>query len=450
MLARLAGHGERTGMGQARSGAGIARALGQAVDHPRLAIGLLALGLAVRMVWALLVPVNPVSDSVVYHQFAVRLADGLGYTWLDGSPSAFWPVGTSAIYGLLYAIFGSDTRVIVAFNLLLFVPILLISMRLAERWFGTGPAAVTGLLLAIWPLHIQFTTVLASELIFTALVLAILWTWDADRLGAVVRGLLLGVLLATASYVRPTAMLLGPVLLLGAAWRGDARGRIAAVMLSVVVAALLIAPWSVRNTQAFGRFTLLSTNGGVTLWMGNNPASDGGYADIPRRFAHLDEATRDAQLGAIAKAYIVAEPGRFAIHSLRRVWDTFGRETIGVAWNEPGIVRSLGGRALMPLKLVSQGFWLVVLGFGVAGLVLFARADGPLRAAAHPAAATWLYFAAIHAVIISQDRYHFAVTPLIAAFAGLAFRAALRPAEAAPRYAATARLGKCVDCHQSR
>ena len=419
-------------MGRDNARAKAARILEGVANRPALPWCLLVAGLALRFGWALLIPVVPVSDSVVYDQFAVRLAEGFGYTWLDGSPSAFWPVGTSAVYGLLYRLFGVDHASIVAFNILLFIPILFLSMQLAGRWFGRSVAAMTGLLLAVWPLHVEFTTVLASELIFTVLVLAILWTWEADRLRPIARGVLLGVLLAAASYVRPTALLLTIVLLGAAAVRGQGRARLTATILSLVVAGLLIAPWSVRNTRAFDQFVLLSTNGGVTLWMGNNPESSGGYAEVPPAFSGLDEATRNDRMGAVAKAYIVAEPGRFIVNSLRRLQNTFGHETIGVVWNEPGIVRALGPGAPMPLKLVSQAFWLPVLAFGLAGVALLIASCGVVRAAAHPATIVWLYFAGIHAVVISQDRYHFPVTPLIAAFAGLALCAALRLPSALP------------------
>ncbi len=418
----------------------IARVLDAAARHAGFPYAVLGVGIMVRLIWALLVPVVPVSDSLSYGLFAGRLSRGLGYTWLDGSASAFWPVGTSAIYALLYRLFGTGHGVIVGFNILLFVPILLLSMRLTARWFGAHAAAISGVMLAFWPMQIEFTTILASELIFTTLVLIIVALWDAESLSPLRRGILLGIMLAVASYVRPTALLLTCVLMLSAAARGQGARRLPAVVISVVVAALLIAPWAVRNSREFHRPVLLSTNGGVTLWMGNHANSGGGYAEVPAEFAGLDEATRDERMGGIAKAYIRAHPGQFVWNSLRRLQDTFGRETIGIAWNEPGLVRAFGPRVLVGLKLVSQAYWLAVLALGLAGFVLLAMSLGVWRAVSHPGAITWLYFAGVHAVIVSQDRYHFPVTPYIAGFAGMAVWAMVqRSRHADPAVERTAR-----------
>lgn len=55
----------------------------------------LALALVTRSIWAWPVPINPVSDCVVYDKVAMNLAEGLGYCFVPGHPTALWPVGTS-------------------------------------------------------------------------------------------------------------------------------------------------------------------------------------------------------------------------------------------------------------------------------------------------------------------------------------------------------------------
>jgi len=205
----------------------------------------------------------------------------------------------------------------------------------------------------------------------------------------------------------------------GSDWRHA--GKV--LLTSVVLAAALVAPWSVRNTNAFGQFVVISTNGGAVLWMGNNPASTGGYMDIPESYGVYNEAERDERLGQIAKDYIRDEPLRFVANSAWRLFDTFNRETVGIAWNEQGIVKRYGTAPLLPLKGVSQLFWLTMLGLGVAGWVVLFRRQGWRSVLGHPATLTIGYFAAAHAVIVSQDRYHFPLTPLIAMFAAVALLA---------------------------
>jgi hypothetical protein len=77
-------------------------------------------------------------------------------------------------------------------------------------------------------------------------------------------------------------------------WR---RQAVDAVMF-VVVAALCVAPWTIRNHRVYGRWIVVASEGGVTFWTGNHPLArgDGDLAanpDIKRaelafRGAHAD------------------------------------------------------------------------------------------------------------------------------------------------------------------
>ena len=93
----------------------------------RLAFAIVCVAICVRAIWAMAVPVVPVSDSVAYDTFASNLANGDGYGWRPESPTAYWPVGTSAMYALLYAMFGHVYWPIVFFNIVLGVGIVALS-----------------------------------------------------------------------------------------------------------------------------------------------------------------------------------------------------------------------------------------------------------------------------------------------------------------------------------
>jgi hypothetical protein len=278
-------------------------------------------------------------------------------------------------------------------------------------------------LLALWPSQIEFTTVLASEPIFTALILLALVLWNRKSLNTRLQSVKIGVVLAAAAYVRPTALLM-PILFLG--WQRldknwlAIRQRFVAVLLMLIVIALLIAPWSMRNTYAFGKFTGLSTNGGANLWMGNNPNSAGEYMPLPPTVSGMNEAERDRFLKQQATAHIKEKPWLFAKRTAIRVFQVHSRESIGIAWNESGLISQYGRSVLLPLKVVNQIYWLFMLGLGLGGLGLLIYRQGWLILLTHPAPALWLYFTAIHAVIVAQDRYHFPSIPMIAVLAAWA------------------------------
>ena len=70
--------------------------------------------------------------------------------------------------------------------------------------------------------------------------------------------------------------------------------------LTVLIACLLIAPWSIRNTRLLGSFVQISTNGGVNFWEGNNPTSNGSTEALPQETIKMNEAVRDRYLGKLA------------------------------------------------------------------------------------------------------------------------------------------------------
>jgi 4-amino-4-deoxy-L-arabinose transferase-like glycosyltransferase len=397
--------------------------------------------LAVSAAWAFLVPVIPVSDSVGYDRHAWNIAQGYGYGWGPGRLSAFWAPGTAFLYSALYALFGHTYLPIVLLNIALRVGIVVLMMALTREWFGRSASFACGLLLALWPSQVQFTTVLASELPFTFLMLLGLFVWTRESLGWLRRGLIAGLILAAAAYVRPQALLL-PVIFAAArvARERQVVQNGAAVIVALVVMVALMAPWSVRNTQLFGQRVLLSTNGGANLWMGNNPQSSGGYMPLPEHLLDVNEAVRDKLLMQQAVEYIRNDPSGFAGRVLRKALVLHERETIGVHWNAAGLEARFGSMALPLLKIVSQAYWLGALFAGLAGLVFFLWRTPFLTAVTHPAFLIWLYFTTCHAVIVIQDRYHFPSIPFIAALAALCFTAVLprlrsaiaRPAALAP------------------
>ncbi|SRR5579883_1556204 len=375
-------------------------------------IGLL--GLLLRIVWALLVPVQPVSDSIAYDTFAQNLANCRNYGWDCHTPTAYWPVGTSFVYSLLYRVFGHVYWPIVVSNLVLDIGTVWLSICLAEKLFGRRVAALSGCFLALWPSQIQFTTVLASEQLFVALTMAGLVIWLNERLNLWLRVGLVGVILAADSYVRPTALLI-PVLLLILRFvqTYEVRRNIAAILGMFLLMALLIAPWSIRNTEAFGQFVIISTNGGANLWMGNNPDSTGGFMELPQGVSRLNEAQRDRYLKLLAEAYIKAKPNLFVTRAIQRTIDTYSRESIGVLWNEASLTKCYGTWLLLPLKVINQIYWVGMLVLGISGTILLGIKIGAGQLLIHPTVLFWGYFAAIHAVIVSQDRYHFPSIPMI-------------------------------------
>ncbi len=387
--------------------------------------------LVVRIAWSLLIPVIPVSDSVAYDKFASNIAAGDGYGWEPSQLSAYWPVGTSAVYACLYKAFGHGYAPIVVLNILAGTFTVALTMHLTGHWFGRKAALFAGGLLALWPAQIQFSTVLASELLFNLFVLSALTIWLNSRVHFVFQAVTFGALIAAAAYVRPTALLLPAVLGVAGALIIDLTmtKRLRSLILGMVSGLFMLGcfvPWGLRNQQLFGHFVLVSTNGGANFWMGNNPTNPSGtYTELPKDLP-TNEVERDRFLKQQAIAYIKANPSAFLVRTIRKLAFLHASETIGVHWNSKGLEQRFGSHVLLPLKLISTIFWVVMLGLALSGIVVLARQMGVWSSAIHPAVLLWVYYAMVHAVIVVQDRYHFPSVPFMAALAGLSLETLTR------------------------
>lgn len=382
---------------------------------PRVVI---AVGLLLRVAWGVWVPVSPVSDARAYDILARNVAMGHGYTFDPaGPPTAHWPPGTAFIYGAVYRVFGLSYTPIVVLNVALGATVIGLTIALVVRVLDRRAGIVAGWLVALWPMHVEFTTLLASELPFTALSLGAMLAWLRLDRSPVLRAVTAGALFAAACYVRPTIAII-PILMAGVDFlRGPHRARTFATAAGLgLVMVVLFVPWSVRNSRVFGTFVAMSTNGGVNLWMGNNPDTTGFYQPAPA-VDGLDEAGLNRELGRRARAYIAEKPVAFAKRTAVKFVRFHERETIGVIWNSEGLARVAPGPLVTAIKLAGQAFWLTVLAAAGMGAVMLCRRRGVLGAALHPLIYVWLATAAVHAIIVIQDRYHFAVTPMIAGLA---------------------------------
>jgi len=381
--------------------------------------------LLLRLIWAASVPSVPVSDGVLYDAFAKSIAAGHGYAFPDGTLTEYWPVGTSAVYALLYKIFGVHAWVVPAFQALLGTATVALTWRIARQAFGSTVAALAAWLTAIWPLLIEFTTIYASEPLFIALILASLSIWISRRLPFAVRMIAWGACIAAATYVRPTAW---PLLLVFPAiqWFCDRDWKALAVggALAVLTASLLFAPWSYRSMVLFDRFVLVSANGGANLWMGNNPASTGGYMELPNK-TFPTEVDRDRYYGHQAVNYILSNPVAYVKLSFKRVITTYSRETIGVVWNESGLSSKYGHASLAALKGISSAYWwiMVILGFFGIARVIHRR----IASRTWPLLASFTYLSIVPVLTVSMDRYHVPIDPMLAIFAAYGLLTLIAP-----------------------
>src|SRR6185436_6102202 len=133
--------------------------------------------------------------------------------------------------------------------------------------------------------------------------------------GAAGFGAGLGLLaLTNASYI-----ITFPVLLFMAGRGPFARSRLLAAGVATAACLAIIAPWTIRNYAAFGRWVPIRTGAGVQFWIGNPPISHG-WLDQPafavHPYANPSERALMLQIGEPAYDDLVFE--RFERATLER------------------------------------------------------------------------------------------------------------------------------------
>ncbi|MCZ7568467.1 MAG: glycosyltransferase family 39 protein [Ardenticatenaceae bacterium] len=154
-----------------------------------------------------------------------------------------------------------------------------IGYSLSERHLVGLFAAAAG---AFYPVYVALVTTPNTTLLHSTLIL--LLTVNMIRLQrqpSLVRALVLGGTIGLAALAKPflVALLLpaGVALYLeGFPWR-----RVAGLsLLAGAATVLVLLPWTVRNYRIHGELFLVSTNGGITFWNGNNSFSTGSGQEV--------------------------------------------------------------------------------------------------------------------------------------------------------------------------
>lgn len=396
---------------------------GSDVFPARDLIFVILVALAIRFAWAATISIAPLSDSHAYDVFARNLLRYGVFGWTSDAPFAFWPPGTSFLYAGVYRIFGESFSNIVGLNILLSCGLLATTARVACRFYGGQVAIFAAGILAIWPTLIMFTTVLASELPFMLLTISALDAWSMPKRSLLLRSIIAGGLLGAAALVRPLALALPLLFGVSFCFSGPFSLKVFGtefrmVFASSIVMALVISPWTWRNYKLYGEPVLISTNGGVTFWMGNSPGTDGAYMEIPERLSQLNDNEQSKILGGEARNFIREYPAAFVSRTLKKVLQLYSNESIGVSWNLRGINGSFGDDATSFLKRLTQISWALICLLAFAGLVKIVGSCG-WRAMVFPEIVCIIFYTLVSGIIVSQDRYHLAFAPQLAILAAV-------------------------------
>jgi 4-amino-4-deoxy-L-arabinose transferase-like glycosyltransferase len=416
---------------------------------------ILALSVLVRLAAALVlgnqvVDLPGTSDQLSYHNLALRVIDGHGFTfgvdWWPltkaNTPTAHWSYLYTFYLIVSYKLFGANPivpRVIQAILVGLLQPSLayLLGKAIFERRAGLVAAALT----AGYAYFIYYAGALMTEpfyitAILGAMYLAMRYSQAVMSDTATPRNLglkwaaLLGLTLGAVILLRQLFMLIVPFIFLWLWFIGGKKElgrRFWGLALAGLIIIGMIVPFTAYNYNRFHRLVLLNTNSGYAFFWGNHPIygthfipiltpeiAGGSYINlIPADLqnAGLDEAALDQELLKLGMGFVTADPGRYVLLSLSRIPAYF------MFWPsaDSGLVSNVA-------RVASFGIMWPFMLYGVICFIGQRRQTWleKLRSPASLMLLVSLLYTGMHLLTWALVRYRLPVDAMLLIFAGLA------------------------------
>lgn len=241
--------------------------------------------------------------------------------------------GMSMGLGVLYSAVAPSLPLVQVIQMMLGALTSLLIFGIARRTFSELTGWVAAVLWAVFPLPIFYEAQVTTHGLEPVVGALLLWLWtlalrsDSKRT-VLVRGVVaLGLVLGVAAVLRPTFLLLAPVMFCSLLWLGrENLGRaIGNGLLLAAATCIPIAPVTWHNYQANGRFQLLTSNSAITFYLANNRDSTG-TAEYSPAFvaAHYLVGGGKTTYSAQAWRDISNDPRRWALLMVRKTALVFG------------------------------------------------------------------------------------------------------------------------------
>jgi 4-amino-4-deoxy-L-arabinose transferase-like glycosyltransferase len=327
--------------------------------HRRILVITLAASVLVRVAAAIYignsVDVLPGTfDQVSYHNLAIRVVGGHGFTFGEpwwpatdaDAPTAHWSYLYTGYLVLIYKLFGLNplvARIIQAVIVGLLQPYL--AYRIGRFLFNPVAGLAAAILTAFYAYFIYYSATLMTEPFYILAIMASLLismrlvgkvSEDGENQNGILArenlwmGVWLGLTLGVAVLMRQLFLLVVPFILIWIWWASGKRIWIS-LFVSVVMIIIMVIPFTIFNYLQFDRFVLLNTNAGYALFWSNHPIYGtsfvpiltedlGSYsALIPEDLLSLDEAALDQELLKLGIGFILEDPIRYLLLSISRI-----------------------------------------------------------------------------------------------------------------------------------
>ena len=372
-------------------------------------------------------PMNGIIPTMGYEtgRIARSLAAGLGYSSplvAESGPTAWmtplYPLLLAGVFKLFGIMTVTSFYVITAIDCAFSALTAWVIWAIARRAFGNASAVTAGWIWTLLPSAVFYPVAWVwdtslSALIFSLIVLASMHLLDSEALPAWAGcGALWGIgAMINASIVSTLPFIFG--------WNvNELRKRSAQwfklTVVALVLFAVVISPWFLRNYIVFHKLILFRSNFGLELWLGNNKLNPGIWAwwlhpnddDAERKlYVGMGEIPYMAMKQHEAFAWIREHPMMFVDQTWRRFvdnWTGFDEPVTTLAERPWYVIAGMGSEVLFPL-------------LALPGALLAYRRRSPY---AFPFGAAIFFFPVVYYITHTSLRYRHPIDPVLCVLAG--------------------------------
>ena len=249
---------------------------------------------------------------------------------------------------LVFSLFGASLTIARIFGLVIGLSSLLLTFLTGKKLFSKRTGLIAAAVQSVYPVILYFESELLLDPLFMLLLqlsvyFFVLWYREQSISSLVFMALSLGL----ASITRPTALLFLPLVIVflylsSTLWRQ----RVKLIAWFTLLLALIILPITIRNSVVGGEAVLISSQGGINFYIGNNKQSDGVTAAMPEplgnnwkiddiRYLAESETTGELKPGAVSDFWyektfdeILEKPLQWGALFLKKLYYNFSNREI--------------------------------------------------------------------------------------------------------------------------
>ncbi len=215
------------------------------------------------------------SDELDYYNLAMNIVHGNGFSVENGLPTAYRPPAYPYFLSVLFTLHNSVYFIEIMQAVIESISGLLLFI-IGKKIFSERAGLTAMIVWSLFPSSIIMPSQLLSETLYVFLLLIFVVSTIHDKSNKIFPAVGIGIISGALILLKPQTILVLIILALYAIMKRKDYSRIKTGMFVTLGILLIIAPWIIRNKIIFDEY-LITTNGGINFWIGNNSEANGSY-----------------------------------------------------------------------------------------------------------------------------------------------------------------------------